>query len=225
MIEIFSGKTGTGKSLCLAKKTFELVSRNQSWYKKTNEKRLIYSNLRFSPAFEHLYSDWFQYWKDPSELILRDNVDVLWDEIATNLDATQWEKVSPEVKIYLRQHRKRGIDIYGTTQRFGDIYNGVRYLTDRLWVCNKVIGSPSPAPTKPRVTYFWGLIWLNSVDPLSFDKEVTEQKMLGWDWFFIRKKYVSIYDTLQRIEIGEMPFFRHDVRSCPTCGFAKIYHA
>lgn len=225
MIEIYTGKTGTGKSLTLAKKVFELLHRNERWLNKTGLKRRIISNVRFSHALEHLYPGYIEYWADPEELILYDNVDVIWDEIATNLDATQWEHVPLSVKAYLRQHRKRGVDIYGTTQRFGDIYNGIRSLTDFLWVCHKAIGSPSPAATKPEVKNPWGIIWLNEVDPVSFEKDVAAQKHLGFKMFFIRHKYVDIYDTLQRIEPGRFPPLKHEERRCSTCGQVKVYHA
>jgi len=244
VIEIATGLPGSGKSLWTAKVSLELLERNEKlWnkaYKKWSEKkyltpedrenetpkaRYIYSNIKFSEEIEKKYGNLVQYWEDPRELVLLRDVDIIWDEVATHLDSTQWANLSLEVKRFLQQHRKRGISIYGNTQEFLMIDISMRRLTQRLYYIVKLFGSPDPSPTLPTVKNYWGLIWIRRVDPLSFDDE-GKRKYLSHDFMTIRKKYVEAYDTRQEIKRGLYPPLKHMEVSCedPNCDFHRILH-
>jgi len=244
IIEIATGLPGSGKSLWTAKKAIELLDRNLELYKKAykiwiNKKyltpedrekeipkaRYVYSNIKFSKEIEEKYGNLPQYWEDPRELVLLKDVDIIWDEVATHLDSTQWANLSLEVKRFLQQHRKRGISIYGNTQEFLMIDISMRRLTQKLWVLTKIFGSPDPSPTLPTIKRFWGLIWVRRVDPLTFDDE-GKRKYLGSEFFTIKRKYVEAYNTRQEIKRGLYPPLKHMVRTCelPNCEYHKIEH-
>jgi len=223
MITIYSGKPGSGKSLKLADEIVGLLARNLKWNAKSGKNRKVWSNIKLSKELTDAYPGQVHYWQDPEELILAKDCDIIWDEIATHLDSTQWANVPMDLKRFLQQHRKRGIEIYGTTQAFGMVDISMRRLVDELHICYKVLGSRNPSPTKPPVKYVWGLIWINQVDPSTFDSE--KQTKVGADWLFITRPLVSVYDTLQEIPMGQMPALRHSVRKCNTCGHEKIVHA
>jgi hypothetical protein len=225
MIEIFSGKPGSGKSLKMADIIVSLLARNERWYKKSGQRRKIVTNLQLSKEFELLYPDYIEYWQEPIDLLKYRDVDIVWDEIATHLDSTQWANVPLDLKRFLQQHRKRGIDIYGTTQAFAMVDVSMRRLVDTVHVCYKLVGSRNPSPTKPPISYIWGLIWISQLDPMTFEDE--KPKHTGWDWLFITQKLVNVYDTKQEILRGTYPPYQHIERTCvdENCEFHKIIHA
>jgi len=224
VITIYSGKPGSGKSLKLADVASSILARNKRWYNSTGIRRQVVSNIKFSSWFEKEYEGFIEYWSEPAELVLLKDKDIIYDEIATHLDSTQWQNTPLEVKRFLQQHRKRGIDIYGSTQNFGMVDISMRRLTDILHVCKKVMGSRNPAPTKPEVKHVWGIVWITQVEPESYDS--AEPVVEGHDWVIITKKLIGVYDTKQEIQFGEQPALKHIERKCekPWCGHVKTVH-
>jgi hypothetical protein len=225
MIEVYTGKCGTGKTLRLADKMVETLARNARWSKKTGQRRAIATNCPLSPDFVALYPEGsIIEWKDPLQLVQFRDVDIFWDEISTHLDATQWASLPLEVKRFLQQHRKKGIDIYGSTQTFAAVDVSMRRLVDNLYVCYKMIGSRNPSPTKPPVRLIWGLIWMKQLDPMTFEDE--KPKYLGFDWLFITEKLCKVYDTTFEIEVGQYPALKHIERHCSKagCDYVSVNH-
>lgn len=223
-IEVYCGNTGNGKSLELARKAVQLLKRNIAWYKQTGQVRQVASRLKFAPHVEEKYKGFLRYWKDMMELPEMVGVDVLWDEISTDLDATNWENVPHVVKMWFRQHEKNGIEIYATAQDFKDIYNGARRLTSRMFHVRKLLGSRRPHVTKPPVTFIWGAIMKREVNREDYGKELLEARTAFPDFFFIRRKDCELYDTLQKIDVGQLPPLQHRERKCLDCGHVKILH-
>jgi len=226
MIVVYVGLPGSGKSLRMAKIAVDILQRNKKYHKKSGIKRVVYSNIKFAPHIEELYGEYIQYWSDPQLLVKARDVDVVWDEIATYLDSTQWQNVPLELKRWLQQHRKYGIDIYGTTQDFPMIDISMRRLTNAVFLMRKMFGSADKSATRPPVESPWGVILMREVDPDCFTDDKTDYKFIGTDFFFIRKKLCDVYDTTQELTQGEYPPLRHIVRTCidPECGFRKVVH-
>jgi len=225
MITVFSGKPGSGKSLKLADTIVGLLARNESWYKKTGIKRRLLTNIKLSDELKLAYPGFIEEWSEPEMLVQQTQCDIIWDEIATHLDSTQWQNVPLDLKRFLQQHRKRGIDIYGTTQAFGMVDISMRRLVDNVFVCSKLFGSGNPSPTRPEIKYIWGLVWLTEIDANTVDEE--KAKKLGWDWLLINRRLVEVYDTLQEIAVGQYPPLRHIERHCidPNCEYHRVIHA
>jgi hypothetical protein len=203
----------------------EILARNARWYKKTGKHRAIATNCPLAPEFVNLYPEGsIITWKDPLQLVQFRDVDIFWDEISTHLDATQWASLPLEVKRFLQQHRKKGIDIYGSTQTFAAVDVSMRRLVDNLFVCYKMIGSRNPSPTKPPVKLIWGLIWMRQLDPMTFEDE--KPKHVGFDWLFITKKLCDVYDTTFEIEVGDYPALKHIERKCAKlgCDYVSVNH-
>jgi len=224
-ITIFSGKPGSGKSLKLADTIVGLLARNEGWKKKTGVIRPVLTNIKVSEEVKALYPGFIQEWTEPEMLVKQTQCDIIWDEIATHLDSTQWANVPLDLKRFLQQHRKRGIDIYGTTQSFGMVDISMRRLVDSVYVCSKIFGSRNPSPTKPEVKHIWGLIWLTEIDANTADDD--KPKKIGWDWLVINRNLVDVYDTLQEIPVGQYPPLRHIERHCidPNCEYHRVIHA
>lgn len=227
MICIFTGLPGAGKSQKMAITMIEVLYRNKKWFEKSGKKRQIYSNLRLSAEVEKEFEGFISHWSEPSELVFLRDVDVFWDEIATHLDSTQWQNMSLEIKRWLQQHRKFGIEIYGTTQDFAMIDKSMRRMTSNLFILSKLFGSRDKSSTTPNVKYIWGLVLVRSLDPTSYDETISKQ-MGGWPSFmFLTRQGVELFDTTQEIQAGRYPPLNHIERDCirAGCTFHKIIHA
>lgn len=232
--EIMEGAPGMGKSLYTAKKTEELLRRNKKWHEAGNEKRPIWSNLKFNEKFEKKWQGYINYWTNTDELVKVRNADIIWDEIATELDARNWVNLSVEMKRFLSQYRKRGIDIYANTQDFSMIDQRARLMITRVYTLKKIMGSRDISTTKPNPKYIWGIITIKEV--LNFKETDPEKKKYALipGILLIEKKLVEIYDTTQDIPQGELPRLKHIQVKCEhygktdehgiQCNFTQIRH-
>jgi len=225
-IVVYSGLPGSGKSLRLAKIALELLERNLKYFKKSGTKRILASNLKFSTYIEKRYEGFILYWEDPAQIVKLKDADIIWDEMSTYLDSTQWEIVPLEMKRWIQQHRKFGIEIYGTAQDFPTIVVSFRRVTSQLFIMRKLLGSRDKTATRPAVKKPWGVILMREVLRDDFGKEKEDYRYVGTDWFFITKELVSTYDTQQELRVGEYPPLRHIERKCANedCTFCKVLH-
>lgn len=223
-ITIFTGLPGSGKSLRTAKATINLLERNRKWFKKTGILRLVRTNIKLSPKTEEKYKGFFEYWKDPEELVAMKECDVIIDEIATYFDSTQWKELSLDIKRWLQLHRHYGIEIYGNTQTFSTIDISFRRLTDELYLLKKLLGSREPSNTKPPVKTIWGVILIRTLDARNYKEEEQENRAYGFTLMFYGKELTEIYDTKQELEKGKLPPLKHTERHCPVCGKTHVTH-
>lgn len=232
--EITEGAPGQGKSLYTAKKTEELCRRNKKWASLGNPIREIWSNMKFSADFEEKHKPFIRYWTDTAELVKLRDADIIWDEIATELDSRNWVNLSIEMKRFLSQYRKRGIDIYANTQDFSMIDARARLMISHVMTLKKLAGSRDISTTKPNPKYLWGLIMKRDV--LNFRETDPEKKKYGIvpSFFFIEKHLVAIYDTTQDIPLGAPPKLKHTVQFCEyhgdndpehRCSFKQVRHS
>lgn len=227
MIILFTGLPGSGKSQKMATTMIDILYRNKKWQKETGTIREIWSNLKLSSEVEKEFSGFIRYWSEPAELVKLRDVDVFWDEIATHLDSTQWQNMSLEIKRWLQQHRKFGIEVYGTTQDFAMIDKSMRRMTSDLFILTKLFGSRDKSSTTPPVKYIWGMVLIRPLDPTTYD-EAESKKFGGFPSFmFLTRQGVELFDTGQEIKSGRYPPLNHIERECitPDCGFHRVLHA
>jgi hypothetical protein len=221
--ECIEGAPGQGKSLYTARLAKRLLSRNLKWYEKSGVIRPIFSNIVFKQDFKDKWGNFIQYWKNPSELCKLHDCDILWDEIATELDSRNFANLSDELKRFLSQYRKRGVDIYANTQDFSMVDARARLMITRVATLNKIIGSPDPSPTKPPVKKIWGLIAIRDVE--NFKETNPEKKQYGYipTFFFIDREDIEIYDTRQAIDAGTLPVrrLRKQTEICDEDGYTR----
>ena len=72
------------------------------------------------------------------ELLNKKNVVVLLDEAQNSLSSEHWKKIPIEVKQYITQSRKKGVDIYATVQRPATLLNDVRANSAFMWQVKKI---------------------------------------------------------------------------------------
>jgi len=229
---IFSGLESSGKSLRLAMQADYLVSRNSKWFDKTGIKRPIAPNFDFSVDFiasAESKNVPIKRWRNLDDLMaLGGNIDVIIDEVGTFFDARFWADLSIEVRSWVAQCAKSGIQIYGGAQDFVQIDVSFRRLVNELYHITKIVGSPRPAVTRPPVASIWGLCSMKRLDPRNYDEKnpVNINFMKIPSFFLIKKKYCDMFDTTQKIERSKPPPYRHIMRHCnePNCGFCKVIH-
>jgi len=210
-IFVCAGLTGSGKTTWLSDRALWLLSDNRSTHlRKGLPLRRVASNVRFSPQIEQQFEGGILYWDNPEELITLRDVDVMWDELATALDSTQYKDTPLSLKRWLQQHRKMGVCIYGTVQDFPMLDIGMRRLVHRLRYAIKIIGSRDLSANMPPVRWPWGVIFLWEVRRQDFASGVEEYKWTSWipELLFISKRLTSAFDTTQQITGVMLPAVR-----------------
>jgi len=234
---IFSGLEGSGKSLKLAMVVSSLVERNSKWAEKSSIVRPIRSNIEFTQEFvdraESLKVP-ITYWRNLDELINFKECDVIIDEVGNYFDSRMWADLSLDVRRWLTQGSKSGIEIYGSAQDFAQVDKSFRRLVNELYEIRKLLGSRRPAATKPPVEHIWGVCLMLPLNPQGYDED-KKQFSAGLipRFFFIRQKFCDIFDTAQKIGRSEYPALRHEERICSrheraggdgSCRFCKVVH-
>jgi hypothetical protein len=229
---IYSGLESSGKSLRLAMMCVKLVYRNSKWLQTSGVVRPIVSNLRFSEEFYKWAVDEMKvpimYWENLDDLVKYEQCDVIIDEVGNYFDSHQWQDLSLDVRKWLTQGAKCGIEVYGSAQDFAQVDKSFRRLTNFLYEIRKIVGSPRPSATRPPVERIWGVCLSRELDPRSYneDKKKFASSISVPSLFFIQRRYCEIFDTTQKIIRGSYPALRHEERHCdfPNCGFEKVYH-
>lgn len=232
MKKIYSGIESSGKSLKLGMVAGKIAYRNAKWKKQTGITRPIVSNLKFSDDFYfHVTKELgipIGYWETLNELLTCHDCDVICDEVGNYFDARGWQDLSLDVRRWLTQGAKMGIEFYGSAQDFAQVDKAFRRLCNELYLITKVIGSPRPSATRPPVKNIWGLCMVQELDPNSYNED--KKKFVGTfnipSFFFIQRKYCEIFDTGQQIKRGRGVPLKHEERFCeqPNCDFHKVVH-
>lgn len=244
MIVIFQGLPGSGKSLKLAQTVISLFYRNYFDYKKAikkyekdvlndpsitpPKKRLVYTNLKMSNEIEEHFKGGFIYWTDLRELTPLRDCDVVIDEVATYFDARLWETLSLEMRRWLSQHRKFGIEVYGTTQDFAQVDKAFRRLTSNLLHLRKIFGSRDISATKAPPKFIYGLSLIQELDPTVYDELTSKFQAVGLipRFMTISKKKTSVFDTRAEVKLSSALPKRHIEHVCENanCKYHKIVH-
>jgi len=231
---IFAGLEGSGKSLRLAMCAVWLVERNKRWHEQTGIIRPIRSNLWFTPEFEQYAASQnvpIYYWQNVDELVSFTGCDVICDEVGTYFDSRLWADLSLDVRAWLSQGQKAGIEFWGTAQDFGQVDKSFRRLCNELYQIDKIIGSSRPAATKPPIKRIWGVCKVRSLNPREYkeDKKEFEKGAVLPSFFMIRREYCEIFDTNRKILRSKPMPFKHVEKVCELhgqgCDFAKTIHA
>lgn len=228
------GLPGHGKSFLTARLFKKLLRRNLAWFKKSKQKRLIYSNLIPSEKWqkEHEYANSFiRYWSDPQELVELEDVDIIWDEIARHIDSRAWQTLNPKLKAFIQETDKRGIELYANSQSPMQVDVMFRRNCEQIWRVTKLIGSRRPSATRPPVRVIWGILWVRRLKRVAYGKEEDEEEFEAEIFQFpvfrwIGRNIVDFFVTRQKISVYYPPF-EHIERSCRelTCNHSKIIHA
>jgi len=247
-INIFTGLPGSGKSYKLARTVVDILYRNRGFYDKRlkefnknpdnfvpegqllpvpPERRMLPTNLKLTAAVEEEFRPFIHYWTDLRQLTKLKDCDVIIDEVATYFDARLWETLSLEMRRWLAQHRKFGVEIYGTSQDFAQVDKAFRRLTSGLLYLSKITGSRDISATRPPPKYIWGVVLVRELDPTVYDELKSKFGSTGLPRFmFITKKGINIFDTRAEVALSDALPLKHIKKECelPNCDFKKIVH-
>jgi len=223
---IFSGLEDSGKSLRLATYAGKILERNAAWLKITGRARPIRTNLEFSAGFlEYAASLGIPVvmWKDLEELPAFTECDLIMDEVGAYFDSRTFKDLPLEIRLWLAQASKLGVDIYGSAQDFAQVDISFRRLTTELYHITKLAGSPRPSATRPPVRRIWGVCMVKPLDPVGYDEQTRKFNNAGVfpSFFAIKASTCAIFDTQKRIAKSDPPPYKHVERRCtePGCGF------
>jgi hypothetical protein len=233
-INVCCGLTGSGKTTWLSNRGLWLLRDNEKTSKKYPqlEKRIVASNIKFSPWVEEKYGlaengGQIYYWSDISDLERLRNADVLWDELAVELDSTQYALTPLSLKRWLQQHRKYGVSIYGTVQDLPMLDIAMRRLVHNVRYARKMAGTRDIAAGMPTPKFIWGVVLLRLLKRECFAKDVSEYQFEGFlssELIIFDSKSVSAFDTTQEINKGKYPPLRKIVRVCPEDGYTRTIY-
>lgn len=168
------------------------------------------------------------YWSNLDELVVLNNADVIIDEVGTYFDARLWSDLSLDVRRWLTQGAKSGIEIYGTAQDFAQVDLAFRRLVNHLFHITKLIGSRRPSATTPPVTRIWGICSIRELNPREYkeDKKSFDTTQLIPSFFFIERAHCELFDTTQKIARSKPTPYKHIERECELqeCSFHKVAH-
>jgi len=230
---VYTGRAGAGKSLSMAEQLVVVLARNFKFYKKTGIIRPIYSNLRLTAKVTDKYlslyeaeeiNEFLRYYVDSDQLLEIKNADVFIDEIGTYFDAQEYKNMSPQLKRWIQQHRKRGVEIWATAQDFAQLDKSFRRLTDTVYYNVKLLGSRDVSPTKPPPRFIWGIVIQRSINPTDYDEDNKTQQAKGFMPFLITRSKTEVFDTTQDISPAYSSKFKHMERHCDTCGDKRTVH-
>lgn len=256
---VITGLPGSGKSLRAARITLSLLRENKRWMNSLRNPdfelervRPVVTNIKLSEAVEKEFgvgslSEYIKaiddkgpwrygivYWEHTADLVKVKDCDVIWDEMAADIDAHDHASISRDIKRWFAQHRKRHIRIVGITQDFVDVDISLRKKTDDLEKLTKVIGSRDPSPNEPPVRVIWGVTRIERLDPVGYTKAATAQapieeqeKPFQWPRFFLwGRGDCEVYDSYAEVQTGDPPPLRHIERCCTNalCNHVKVQH-
>jgi len=223
---IYSGLEDSGKTYKLAEKSVELVFLNAKWARITNNPRPIVSNMAYTPRFLDLAERQgipVRHWSDLEELPSFTGCDLIIDEVGTYFDSRTFKDLPLNIRLWLAQASKLGVDIYGGAQDFAQVDLAFRRLTTHLYHITKYAGSNRPTATRPPVGKIWGICSMREMNPVGYDEQKKAFNTQGVipSFFFIRKEYCEIFDTTKRVATSKPPPYKHVVRACadPNCRF------
>jgi len=220
---IWTGLEDSGKSLEVARMAAHIMYRNAKWNKTSKEKRAIVYNMPFSKKFLDECARLgvpTRKWKDLEELIDLKGVDLFVDEIGTYFDSRTFANLPLDIRLWLAQASKLGVDMFGAAQDFAQVDISFRRLTTHLYLVTKLMGSMRPHPTRPPVKRIWGVYTVREMDPRTYDTGTNaEENAQGWPWpHFIYREHCDLYDTTMRIAKSAPPPFKHIARRCEVEG-------
>jgi len=250
MIVIFTGLPGSGKSYKLGQTVCDILWANKKMYAKRERelcakhkcdphpdavhlhqpppRRLLYTNLQLSKMVEDEYAGYIVYWTELRQLTPLRDADVVIDEVATYFDARLWETLSLEMRRWLSQHRKFGINIYGTAQDFAQVDKAFRRLTSDLLYLTKIIGSRDISATLAPPKFIWGFSLVRTLDPTTYDEQKSKFASGGGlpSFMTITRRGTEIFDTRAEVKLSSALALKHLERVCedPNCNFHKVVH-
>lgn len=222
--KVYVGLESSGKSVLMVRELVKNIDRNVYWQEITNLKRPIYYNLALNDSIlEYAESKGIQliFWSNIWDLVSMTECDLYIDELATYFDSRTYSDLPLDVRLWLAQAEKLGVQIVGATQDYFMIDLSFRRLVKEVFEVRKFIGNRRPMKTAPPIKRIFGIFFVWQIDPRTASKATNQEEMTTMSFMglpsvkFYGRKIVSYFDTNQRVALSEPPPLRKIVRICP----------
>jgi hypothetical protein len=225
------------KTYAMVQDMYETLKRNKKWYdkRKIKEKRYVISNIHLNVSKE--YEEFIKYFSDENTfkrlVIEAHDCDIFIDEVSIYFDADNYANIPLDYKRFLNEYARRGNTLQATTQDASQLLKRARRKVTNIYHHKKLIGNPSPSPTRPKIKHIWGLfIAIPSHFEMSPDGELEVKRSSYIPIFgFLRRFGVELYDTRQEIKKLKFQVLNHYEYRCEhyddekhSCNFVKIVH-
>jgi len=198
-LNIITGLPGAGKTIWLsriARKALNLGIR-------------VYSNIPFNYKGDNLI-----YYSDIHELLKAEDGIIVMDEMHAYLDARSWENLTPQFRFRLFQHRKFGLDIWGTAQHILQVDVAYRRLIEVVVDTKKLLSfnvsrKAQLANKKPFGLFYQAQYWGYEFEKWAQVQGSPEPESIYSEFFLLSRKDREFYDTM-----GLVPF---PYAICPEC--------
>ena len=198
-IHIITGRPGTGKTYILAKKGVEFLKKG----------REVWSNFKINV-------DGIHYYTKISQLVPVKAGVILMDEAQIYFNSRNWETLDERLQYKLQQHRKQGLDIWGSVQNIRRLDVIVRELVSHYYEVKKLSFSNESSK------HPFGFFVMRQYDVE--DAEAKDRHCWGTEWHSLSKKWCNMYDTLASVAIEQDESDKIKTRyfkQCPECGHLK----
>jgi len=228
--KVYVGLESSGKSLLMAQELKENIDRNAIWFKITGLPRPIFTNMALSSSLiEYAKSKGVEIleWSDLWDLVYMSECDLYIDEIGTYFDSRTYADLPLDVRLWLGQAEKLGVQIVGGAQDYFQVDISYRRLVKKVYEVKKVIGSKRPMKTSPPVRRVWGVMFLWELDARSASQAGNQEAMKSINFLglpalrSIKKSNVALFDTNVRVRLSNPPPLRKIVRICPEDGYTQ----
>ena len=211
---VYTGLESSGKSLLMSRQAEKILERNIRYHKLLTKlkipcPRTMAFNQPMSDTFiKRIEDNGLKYveWKNFDEIELLTQADIFIDELIKIFPQRGSDPLPPHVMDFLTQGAKSGNQLYCTSQDFSQVHKQFRILTNRVYVCKKLMGNPRPFPSTPPVKSIWGVILKSSVKPESFqgDNASMETNFIPFP-HLISKRDTLRYNTLYKVPSAQLP--------------------
>jgi len=212
----FTGLESAGKSQLLAVRAIEVLHRNRRWAKKRAKLKLphVPRMMAFDTPMSQKYIQAVQesghnylFFQDFNDLMYGDQMDIFIHEITKWFPQKGSDPLTPDQIEFLTQGAKEGNNIYFACQDYSQVHKQFRFLTNQLFLVQKLIGSERPIRSSPPIKYVWGVVLYWSVDPRTFEGDnQTLKKDSAWPGvYFINREDTELYDTSFRVRGSTLP--------------------
>lgn len=249
MIYVITGKPGHGKTAYGVVQMRKLLLQGETIYANTKlNPRAMFSPKKYKKLFgeEEIEGDIINpkdretkkilYWQNFSDWQFFKDGTIFCDEGLRYFDSHKWESLSDKMRQRLTEHRKDRLDMYITVQDYTFIDKTIRKIAERFINAELKFGSAEFKKTiMPRISRMSEIDvpTLNRCENLGIDPyNAVEEDIAKYhlenvyqEWFWIKKKIFTWYDTSAKVAESRPENLIHNERSCIECGYTKTSHA
>lgn len=213
MINVIQGRPGQGKSVYLVYLIQKFLSQNKKVYSNIDLKL----SIKFKKRYNFIYI--------PNESIMSTLPDlregeVVLDEVQTFLNSRKWDSLPIETQVFLQQHRKRGLNIWGALQSIKRSDKVFRELVQSFYEVRKVFVFSIPFLKSILGLFF---IWQYNEDTIESSTGKYERIGFFPDFAFIMSDTFSLYDTTQELNVQKLcPICKDTLRKKILCDHCQV---